>query len=89
MSRARAVLLISVFFAFVCVGSVRAQDVSLLPTDLSFSSQTIGTSSGVQVITLTNTDDAHALTISNIVASGDFNETNTCDSGVAPARAAP
>ena len=83
MSRARAVLLISVFFAFVCVGSVRAQDVSLLPTELTFSSQTIGTSSGVQAITLTNTDDAHALTISTIVASGDFKETNTCDSGVA------
>ena len=79
----RDALLVSIFFAFICVGSARAQDVSLLPTDLSFSSQGVGTTSGVQAITLTNTDDAHALTISTIVASGDFKETNTCDSGVA------
>ncbi len=83
MSRARTVLLISVFFAFVCVCSANAQDVSLLPTDLTFSSQAVGTTSGVRAITLTNTDDAHALTISTVVASGDFKQTNTCDSGVA------
>ena len=79
----RHALLVSIFFALISVGSARAQDVSLLPTDLTFSSQAVGTTSGVQAITLTNTDDAHALTISTIVASGDFKETNTCDSSVA------
>lgn len=70
-------------FAFVSVGSARAQDASLLPTELTFSSQAVGTTSGAQIVTLTNTDDAHALTISTIVASGDFTETNTCVPSVA------
>jgi 6-phosphogluconolactonase (cycloisomerase 2 family) len=67
----------------VCVASARAQDVSLLPTSLTFSTQAIGTTSGTQTITLTNTDDANALAISSIVASGDFTKTTTCGSSVA------
>src|SRR5580658_1096739 len=83
MCRSRDALLVSIFFAFICVGSARAQDASLLPTELSFSNQAVGTTSGAQMVTLTNTDDAHALTISTIVASGDFTETNTCVPSVA------
>jgi 6-phosphogluconolactonase len=68
----------------LCVGSVGAQEVSLLPRSLSFPSQTVGTTSSGQIITLTNTDDSNALTISSIVASGDFTDTDTCNSGVMP-----
>jgi hypothetical protein len=71
------------FLGLACVGPARAQDVSLLPTSLTFSSQTVGATSAVQVVTLTNTDDANALDISSIVASGDFTETHTCGSSVA------
>lgn len=67
----------------VCAGPVRAQDVSLLPKSLTFLSQAVGTTSAAQTVTLTNTDGANVLTISKIVARGDFTETNTCDSKVA------
>jgi hypothetical protein len=76
-------VLLLVIFGLVCVGSARAQDVSLLPTTLTFSSQAFGTTRGAQVITLTNTDDANALAISSIGTSGDFTQTNTCGSSVA------
>jgi 6-phosphogluconolactonase (cycloisomerase 2 family) len=71
------------FFGLASVGSARAQDVSLLPTSLNFSSQIVGGTSAVQGVTLTNTDGAHALAISSIAASGNFTETNTCGSSVA------
>jgi 6-phosphogluconolactonase len=85
MLRVREVVsvLALMFFALLCVRSARAQDASLLPTKLAFPSQAVGTTSGVQTVTLTNTDDAHAMTISTIVTSGDFTETNTCGSNVA------
>jgi Subtilase family/Abnormal spindle-like microcephaly-assoc'd, ASPM-SPD-2-Hydin len=56
--------------------------VSLAPAALTFASQTTGTSSAGQAVTLTNTGSA-ALTISSIAASGDFAQTNTCGSSVA------
>jgi 6-phosphogluconolactonase (cycloisomerase 2 family) len=83
MWRTRQAFFVSIFFSFVCISSAQAQDVSLLPTSLTFSSQAVGTTSRAQVVTLTNTDAAHALTISSIVASGDFTQTNTCGSSVA------
>jgi len=83
MWRTREAISFSLFFSFVCVSSARAQDVSLLPTSLTFSSQAVGTTSRAQVVTLTNTDDANPLTITSIVASGDFTQTNTCGSSVA------
>jgi hypothetical protein len=76
-----SVLLLAIF-GLVCVGSARAQDVSLLPTTLTFSNQAFGTTSGARVITLTNTDDANALAITSIIASGDFTQTNTCGSSL-------
>ncbi len=83
MWRNREALLVSLLFAFVCMGSARAQDVSLLPTTLTFSNQVVGTTSAAQTLTLTNTDEENALAISGIVASGDFPETNNCVPGVA------
>jgi uncharacterized repeat protein (TIGR01451 family) len=55
---------------------------TLMPTSLTFNSQTVGTTSQSQLITLTNTGGA-SLTIDSIVPSGDFLETNNCGSIVA------
>ena len=67
-------------------GAGVAPAVSLSPTSLSFVSQTIGTSSTVQTITLTDSGSA-TLSISSLVMAGanagDFAQTNTCGSSVA------
>jgi hypothetical protein len=56
--------------------------VSLNPTSLTFSTQTVGTTSSAQAVTLSNTGNA-ALSITGIAASGDFGESNNCGSSVA------
>jgi hypothetical protein len=55
---------------------------SLSPASLTFNDQKVGTSSQSQTIALTDTGGA-ALTISSIVPSGDFLETDNCGTGVA------
>jgi hypothetical protein len=55
--------------------------VVLSPTSLTFPRQTVGTSSSAQAVTLTNTGTT-TLTISSIVASGDFAQTNNCGTSV-------
>jgi len=57
--------------------------VSLSAVSLTFSAQDTGTTSSPQVVTLYETG-AGSLTITNIDASGDFTETNTCNGAVAP-----
>jgi hypothetical protein len=52
------------------------------PASLTFGSQTVGTTSAAQTVTLSNTGSA-ALTITNIASSGDFAENNTCGSSLA------
>ncbi|HEV2350470.1 MAG TPA: FG-GAP-like repeat-containing protein [Terriglobia bacterium] len=47
------------------------------PSSLTFSNQAIGTTSRAQTVTLTNTGSLD-LTISSIVSSGDFTQTNNC-----------
>jgi len=47
------------------------------PTSLTFASQTSGTASSAQTVTLTNTGSA-ALTPTSITMSGDFSETDNC-----------
>jgi hypothetical protein len=59
-----------------------APAVTLSPVSLSFPGQAIGTSSGAQSVTLSNTSRA-VLAISRIVASGDFGQTNNCGTSVA------
>jgi hypothetical protein len=56
--------------------------VSLIPSTLPFPKQAVETTSSAQTVTLANVGSA-ALTISSIVASGDFTQTNTCDTGIA------
>ncbi len=52
------------------------------PTSLAFASQTVGTTSAAQTLTLTNFSAA-ALSISSIAASGPFAETNNCGASLA------
>src|SRR5207253_3283698 len=52
------------------------------PASLTFTGQTVGTPSASQQITLTNNGPG-SLTISSITASGDFSQTNNCDTTVA------
>jgi len=52
-------------------------NVTLSATELSFSTQLLGTASTAQSVTLTNYG-AKALRVTSIVASGDFSQTNTC-----------
>ena len=59
---------------------------SLSPAALTFASQSVGTTSGAQTITLSNTGTA-ALTITSVSVTGtnagDFAETNTCPASLA------
>jgi Abnormal spindle-like microcephaly-assoc'd, ASPM-SPD-2-Hydin/Beta-propeller repeat len=56
---------------------VTAPTVTLSLTSLTFSSQTDGTTSATQTVTMTNSGTAN-LTIASIVASGDFAQANNC-----------
>ena len=62
-------------------GTGAAPAVSLSPTSLTFASQTVGTSSTAQAVTLTNSGNA-ALSVTSVAVSGtnasDFAQTNTC-----------
>ncbi len=64
------------------VSPLDAPAVALAPLQLTFADQPTDTTSDPQVVTLTNTGSA-PLTISGIVASGDFAQTNTCVSPLA------
>jgi F5/8 type C domain/Abnormal spindle-like microcephaly-assoc'd, ASPM-SPD-2-Hydin/Beta-galactosidase len=55
---------------------------SASPTSLSFGSETVGSSTSAQSVTVSNTGTA-AATISSVSASGPFAETNTCGSSLA------
>ena len=67
-------------------GTIATTAAEVSPSSLAFGNQQLGTSSGSQSITLTNTGNA-ALSVSNISISGanagDFAQTNNCGSSVA------
>src|SRR4030095_5579814 len=78
-----------ILFACVAVllslgGAALAQApvVSLSPTSLNFGPMYVNKTTPAQNVTLTNTGNA-TLSITSIVASGDFAQTNTCGSSVA------
>lgn len=70
--------------AFSAGSSTPAPAVTLSPTSVSFAKGTVGTTSGAQSVTLTNSGNA-SLAISGVAIAGtnagDFSQTNTCPSG--------
>jgi Bacterial Ig-like domain (group 3)/FG-GAP-like repeat/Abnormal spindle-like microcephaly-assoc'd, ASPM-SPD-2-Hydin/FG-GAP repeat len=66
----------------VIVSGAAAPIATVSPSGLTFASQSAGTTSSPQNITLTNSGHA-ALTITSIAATGPFKQTNTCGSSVA------
>ena len=68
----------------VKINAADAPAVALSPQQMTFGDQAVGTTSAAQKVTLTNAGSLQ-LTITSIVASGDFAQTNTC---VSPIRAA-
>jgi Beta-propeller repeat/Abnormal spindle-like microcephaly-assoc'd, ASPM-SPD-2-Hydin len=57
--------------------------VTLTPTSLTYPDQTVFTTSKAQIVTLSNTGAA-TLTISSVAVTGQFSQTNTCGTTVAP-----
>jgi len=53
--------------------------VSLSPTSLSYPTRRVGTTTSTKNVTLSNTGNA-ALSVTSVVASGDFSQTNNCGS---------
>jgi FG-GAP-like repeat/Abnormal spindle-like microcephaly-assoc'd, ASPM-SPD-2-Hydin len=64
-------------------GTGTAPSASLSPASLTFASQTVGTTSAAQTVTLSNATGTGALDITSIAASDQYAETNTCGSSVA------
>lgn len=63
-------------------GVASGPNATLSATNLTFATQTVGTSSPAQSVTLSNYGTL-ALSISSIGASGDFNQTHTCGASLA------
>ena len=63
-------------------GGTTGPSIATNQTSLSFGNQTVGTSSGAQPVTVSNTGNG-AAAISSITANGDFAQTNTCGSSLA------
>jgi dienelactone hydrolase len=63
-------------------GVVSGPNATLSPTSLTFATQLVGTTSPAQSVTLSDYGTA-ALSITSIVVSGDFSQTNTCGSSLA------
>lgn len=64
-------------------GTGATLSVQLAPGSLTFGNQAVGTTSATQAVTLTNSGTL-PLTINGIAASGDFGQTTTCVSPIAP-----
>jgi Abnormal spindle-like microcephaly-assoc'd, ASPM-SPD-2-Hydin len=84
MKRTFGPLLCAVFLLSSCGGGSMGNGIpiaSLSTTSLNFGDQVAGTTSGFQPVTLTNSGTA-ALSITSIVASGNFAESNACGSSL-------
>jgi hypothetical protein len=64
-------------------GVVSGPNATLSPTSLTFATQLVNTISPAQPVTLTNYGTM-LLDITSIIASGDFSQSNTCGSSLAP-----
>jgi FG-GAP-like repeat/Abnormal spindle-like microcephaly-assoc'd, ASPM-SPD-2-Hydin len=68
--------------ALTGTGSTGGPVAKISPTSMTFSSQNVMTTSVAQTVTLSNTGSA-SLSLVNIVASGDYSQTNNCGSSLA------
>jgi hypothetical protein len=62
-----------------------AQSLTISPSSFNFGSQVVATSSNAKSATLTNTGTVQ-LTFTSIIASGDFSQTNTCNTNILPGK---
>jgi hypothetical protein len=69
-------------FKFSNCGTSGGLTASLSPSSLTFASQTVGTTSPAQPVTLTNNGPG-SLTITSIATSGDYAQSNNCGSSLA------
>jgi hypothetical protein len=60
-------------------GSGYVTTATVTPSSLTFSNQSVGSTSAAQTVTITNTG-ANAMTVSGATTSGDFAQTNQCSS---------
>ena len=65
------------------LGTGSGPAVELSATTLNFGDETVGKTSAAQTLTVTNSGTS-TLTISNVTASGDYAETSTCITSLAP-----
>jgi len=63
-------------------GGGGSASLSASPSSLSFASQNVGTTSGAQTVTISNSGTA-AASVASINVSGDFAQTNNCGSSIA------
>jgi parallel beta-helix repeat protein len=73
---------LSDFAVFPAVGGSSTATLSVTPASLTFASQALNTTSNGQQVTVNNTGTT-AATLSVIVATGDFSQTNTCGTSIA------
>ncbi|MEY9943185.1 choice-of-anchor D domain-containing protein [Kitasatospora sp. GAS1066B] len=74
---------LSDFEVFPSGGGTNSATLAANPSSLAFGGQTVGTGSGAQTVTVSNTGTA-AATVSGITATGDFAQSNTCGASIAP-----
>ncbi len=73
---------LSDFEVFPSGGGSSGPSIAVNPSSLSFGSQTVGSATGAQSVTVTNSGN-QAATVSSISTSGDFAQTNNCGSSIA------
>ncbi|MFG2884317.1 choice-of-anchor D domain-containing protein [Streptomyces sp. NPDC048297] len=74
---------LSDFEVFPSGGGSSNATLSANPASLSYPTQALNTASGAQTVTVTNTGTA-AATVSGITVTGDFSQTSTCGTSIAP-----
>lgn len=78
-------LCVSVFVCLEALTPAAAQTVTVTPAAVAFAAQAVGTTSGSTTVTLKNTSTTKTLTITSIAVSGEFPNSTTCGSSLAPA----
>src|SRR5581483_7982694 len=72
---------LSDFEVFPSGGGSSGPSIAVNPSSLSFGSQTVGSATGAQSVTVTNSGN-QAAAVSSISTSGDFAQTNNCGSSL-------